>query len=168
MEQLYAESSVKQQTTAKVIVLKAVLITGIILLLAIALLSRVTLLTLVSVAALVALIWYWPRFKIEWEYVFCDGQIDFDQILGGEKRKTKLRIELDDADVIAPMDSHRMDGYRHLPVRDFSSLRPETKKYGIAIRLAGKEDKIVIVFEPSEKILNMINTKFPNKTEISE
>lgn len=168
MEQLYAESSVKQKTTAKVIALKTILVTGVILLIAIGFLSGITLLTMLAAAAIVALIWYWPRFKVEWEYVFCDGQLDFDMIMGGEKRKTKLRIELEDADVIAPMDSHKLDGYRHLTVRDFSSLRPDVTKYGIAIKLEGKEEKILLVFEPSKKMLDMIKTKFPNKTEIAE
>ncbi len=168
MEQLYAESSVKQKTTAKVMVLKTILIIGIVLLLGIGFLSGKTLLALLSIVAVIALVWYWPRFKVEWEYVFCDGQLDFDQILGGQKRKTILRVELDDADVIAPMASPRMDGYRHLPVRDFSSLSPEAEKYGIAIRLEGKEEKAVLVFEPNEKMIKMINTKFPNKTEIAK
>lgn len=168
MEQLYAESSVKQKTTGKVIFLKIVLIIGVILLFAIGFLSGITLLTLLSIAAIIGLIWYWPRFKVEWEYVFCDGQLDFDQILGGERRKTKLRIELEDADVIVPMDSHRMDGYRHLPVIDYSSLRQEVVKYGIVIRLEGKEDKTVLVFEPGKKMLDMIQTKFPGKTEIAK
>lgn len=168
MEQLYAETSVKQKTTAKAICLKVLLIIGVIILLGIGFLSRNSLLLMLSVGALVLLVWYWPRFKVEWEYVFCDGQLDFDQILGGEKRKTILRIELDDADVIAPMSSHRMDGYRHLPVRDFSSLQPDAKPYGIAIKSEGKEEKVVLVFEPSKKMLDMISTKFPNKTEVEE
>lgn len=168
MEQLYAESSVKQKTTAKVTFLKIILIIGVIILFAIGFLSRINLLSLLSVAAVVALVWYWPRFKIEWEYIFCDGQLDFDQILGGEKRKTVLRVELEDADVIAPMDSHRMDGYRHLSVRNFSSLREEATVYGIAIKPEGKEEKVVLVFEPSRKMLEMIQAKFPNKTEIAD
>lgn len=168
MEQLYAESNVKRKTTAGVTALKAVLILGVIVLMAIGFLSRITLLCLLAIAAICGLVWYWPRFKVEWEYVFCDGQIDFDQILGGEKRKTVLRIQLEDADLIAPMDSHRLDGYRHLPIRDYSSRRPEAKTYGIAIRLEGKEEKILLVFEPGKKMLNMINAKFPGKTEIAE
>lgn len=167
MEQLYSETSVKRKTPPKVTFLKIILIIGVVVLFTIGLFST-TLITMLAVVALIALIWYWPRFKVEWEYVFCDGQIDFDQILGGEKRKTILRIELEDADLIAPMDSHRMDGYRHLPVRDFSSLEPEKKKYGIATRLEGKEDKVVLVFEPNRKMLDMINTKFPGKTEITD
>lgn len=168
MEQLYAESNVKQKTTAKVTVLKALLIFGVILLFGIGFFSGQALLVMLAIAAIIGVVWYWPRFKVEWEYVFCDGQIDFDQILGGEKRKTILRIELEDADLIAPMDSHRMDGYRHLPARDYSSLRPEAKKYGIATRLEGKEEKVVLVFEPNQKMLDMIKTKFPGKTEIAE
>lgn len=120
MEQSYAETSVKQKTTAKVAVLKGLLIFGVILLMGAGFLSRVALLAMLSVAALILLIWYWPRFKVEWEYVYCDGQLDFDMIQGGEKRKTVLRIELENAAVIAPMDSPKMDGYRHLQISGFS------------------------------------------------
>ena len=128
----------------------------------------ISILILLAVLAVVALVWYWPRFKVEWEYVFCDGQLDFDRIQGGEKRKTILRIELENADVIAPMHSHRMDGYRHLPVRDFSSLQPDAKPYGIAIREEGKEEKVVLLFEPSKKMIDLICNKFPGKTELAD
>jgi hypothetical protein len=167
MEPLYAEANAKQMVTARVILLKTLLIFGVVVIALIGLLTQMTLLILLDIAAVVALIWYWPRFHVEWEYVFCDGQIDFDQILGGEKRKTILRIQLEDADLIAPMDSHRMDAYRHLQARDYSSLRPEAKKYGIATRLEGKEEKVVLVFEPNEKMLSMISTKYPGKTELA-
>lgn len=166
MEQSYAETSVKQKTTAKVAVLKVLLIIGIILLTGIGFLSRMSVLILLSVVALILLIWYWPRFNIEWEYVFCDGQLDFDMIMGGQKRKTVLRVELENAAVIAPMDSHKMDGYRHLPVRDYSSLQADAKPYGIAIKLGEKEEQAVLLFEPSEKMIGMIQSKFPQKTEV--
>lgn len=166
MEQLYAETCVKQKTTAKATALKALWILGTVLLFGARLFVPSRLVILPGVASLVLLIWYWPRFKVEWEYVFCDGQLDFDRIQGGEKRKTMLRVELQDADVIAPMDSYRMDGYRHLAVRDFSSLNTAAKPYGIVIREEGREEKVVLVFEPSPKMLGMIQSKFPGKTEI--
>lgn len=165
MESSYAETSVKQKTTARVKLLKTVLVIGAVLLVAIGLLSGIRFLVLPAVAGVILLVWYWPRFNIEWEYVFCDGQLDFDRIQGGEKRKTILRVELEDADVIAPMDSHRMDGYRHLPVRDFSSLRPDAKPYGIAIKAEGREEKVVLVFEPNERMMDLIRSQFPGKTE---
>lgn len=166
MEQSYAETSVKQKTTAKTVVLKVLLVIGVILLMGGGFLSRMSLLILLSVAALILLIWYWPRFKVEWEYVFCDGQLDFDMIMGGEKRKNILRVELENAAVIAPMESHKMDGYRHLPVRDFSSRQADAKPYGIAIKIGEKEEQTVLLFEPSEKMIGLIQTKFPQKTEL--
>lgn len=165
MESSYAETSVKQKTTARVKLLKTVLVIGAVLLVAIGLLSGIRFLVLPAVAGVILLVWYWPRFNIEWEYVFCDGQLDFDRIQGGEKRKTILRVELEDADVIAPMDSQRMDGYRHLPVRDFSSLKPDAKPYGIAIKAEGREEKVVLVFEPNERMMDLIRSQFPGKTE---
>lgn len=106
--------------------------------------------------------WYWPRFRKEWEYVFCDGQLDFDLIKGGEKRKHILRIELENADVVAPLGSEALDGYRHLPVKDFSSGRQEAHLYGIATRLPKQESKVLIRFEPNEKMLKMMKDKCPN------
>lgn len=166
MEQLYAETCVKQKTTSKATALKALFIIGIVLLFGAGFLLKSRLVSLLGVAAIILLVWYWPRFKVEWEYVFCDGQLDFDRIQGGQSRKTMLRVELQNADVIAPMDSHKMDGYRHLPVRNFSSLNTEAKLYGIAIREEGREEKVVLVFEPSPKMLDMIHSKFPDKTEL--
>lgn len=168
MEQSYAEAGVKQKTTAKINVLKGLLIAGVTVLMVVGFLSRVAFLILLSVAAVILLVWYWPRFQVEWEYVYCDGQLDFDMIQGGQKRKTVLRIELENAAVIAPMTSPKMDGYKHLPVKNFSSLKPEARPYGIAIKLGEKEEQAVLLFEPSEKMIGMIQMKFPQKTEVEK
>ena len=99
------------------------------------------------------------------EYVYCDGQLDFDQIYGGEKRKNALRIEIEDADVIAPIGSSRLDGYRHLGKKDFSSKEADARLYGIATKLEGSNDKTVIIFEPSDKMLDMMAAKCPQTVE---
>ncbi len=167
MEQSYAEANAKKKVTGAVIALKAILIVLVILIFLATLLSGIRLLVLIGVAAVFALIWYWPRFKVEWEYVFCDGQLDFDMIQGGERRKNILRIEIEDADVIAPMDSTRLDGYRHLDVRDYSSMKEDAKRYGIAIRLPEKEDKVLILFEPTSRMIELMHKKCPEIVEIS-
>ena len=167
MNDLYAETAVKRKTTTSDIALKAVLIIGIILIfiLSIVLSGQFgRILTFAAMIAGVVLVWYWPRFHVEWEYVFCDGQLDFDMILGGDKRKQVLRIEIEKADLIAPIYSKRMDGYRHLKRKDYSSLRTDTKKYAIVKKLT--EEKIVLVFEPNEKMLDMMMAKAPNIVEL--
>lgn len=164
MEQSYTEANAKKKTTAGVIALKILLILIVILLVFASLFQRLIL--LVAIAAGVALIWYWPRFKIVWEYVYCDGQLDFDMIQGGERRKNILRIEIENADVVAPVDSERLAGYRHLEVRDYSSRNADADVYGIATRLPEKgEEKVLILFEPSERMVEMMHTKCPNIVE---
>ena len=124
MEQSYAEANAKVKTSISSILTKALCIIVILALFALSFMG-VRYVMIVAVALAGFLVWYWPRFRKEWEYVFCDGQLDFDLIKGGEKRKHILRIELENADVVAPLGSEALDGYRHLPVKDFSSGRQE-------------------------------------------
>ncbi len=167
MEQsTYTEANAKKKNGAGTVVLKTLLILIILMIFAASLLSRITLIMFVGVGAIFLLIWYWPRFNVEWEYVYCDGQLDFDMIQGGEKRKNILRIEIEDADVVAPLDSDRLAGYQHLEVKDYSSTREDADMYGIAIRLPEKENKVLIKFEPSEKMVDMMHSKCPNIVEV--
>lgn len=164
MEQSYTEATAKRKTSAGVILLKVLLVTIVVLLVLASLFQR--LLLLVAVAGGAALIWYWPRFKVTWEYIYCDGQLDFDMIQGGEKRKNILRIEIENADVIAPLASERLAGYRHIDQRDYSSRSGGDGVFGIATRLPDKgEEKVLILFEPSEKMIDMMHAKCPNIVE---
>lgn len=171
MEQSYAEANAKRKTTGAARALKVTLILLVLLVFLGSLFAAVqlgkNLIVFVGVAAIFGLIWYWPRFKVEWEYVFCDGQLDFDMIQGGEKRKNILRIEIEDADVIAPVASKRLDGYRHLETKDYSSMREDAKIYGIATRLPEKQEKVVILFEPTMRMLELMQKKCPEIVEIS-
>lgn len=165
MEQTYAEAIVKKKSTSATLALKIVFIALIAVVFIFSFLLNQRLILLVGVAGIFALVWYWPRFKVEWEYVYCDGQIDFDMIQGGEKRKNVLRIEIEDADAIAPIDSPRLDGYRHLEVKDYSSLRPDANVYGIATRLKENADKVLIKFEPTGRMVECMYNKCPNVVE---
>ena len=104
---------------------------------------------------------------MEWEYVFCDGQLDFDMIQGGERRKNILRIEIEDADAVAPIQSTKLDGYRHLEVRDYSSMNEKANVYGIATRLPEKEEKVMILFEPTSRMVELMQKKCPEIVSLS-
>ncbi|MBP3578929.1 MAG: hypothetical protein J6K15_12535, partial [Lachnospiraceae bacterium] len=92
-----------------------------------------------------------------------DGQLDFDKISGGAKRKTMLRVDFEKLVVIAPKNSHALDGYRHngVAVKDFSSLDENAKVYGMVV--TGGEQNTMIYFEPSEKMLAAMKQKAPRK-----
>ena len=105
-----------------------------------------------------------PTFDVDFEYVYVDGQIDFDRISSGERRKTMLRTDLDNIEVMAPMSSHRMDQFKNMQginKRDFSSMRPDAAVYGIVFGEGDKRN--LVIFEPSEEMIALALRKAPRK-----
>lgn len=105
-----------------------------------------------------------PLLNVDYEYIFCDGQIDFDRISGGEKRKTVLKLDMDNIEIMAPEKSHQLDSYNHMEgitVKDFSSKIADHKKYSIFLSNEGK--KLLVIFEPSEKMVEFAKQKAPRK-----
>ena len=121
-------------------------------------------LAILGIAAVAACYFLYPMFNIEYEYVFVDGQIDFDRISGGQKRKNMLRLDLDNIEVMAPENSHRLDGYRNqqgTEKKDFTSGTAQGNRY--CIFLAQNGSKLMVVFEPSDKIIEYSRQKAPRK-----
>ena len=62
------------------------------------------------------------------------------------KRKRVKSLNLTEADLIAPLNSHRMDYYngnQKMKVLDYSSGNPDHKRFGIIIRDGGEACKAV-------------------------
>ena len=164
-ESNYCECVVPRKATLKDSVIKASLIT---------LATLVTLIGFViPLAFLVAAIgWYliftfWPRFQVVYEYVFVDGQIDFDRILGGSTRKQCKRIDLDTATIVAPARSHALDGYKHLQKKplDYTSLDPERENLVYVIVNGEGNTAELIRFEPDETLIAHMKRKAPRKVQ---
>lgn len=162
MESMYAEAGVKRSSTPKLVLLRVFLIFAVIFTFMLAASTANKLMFALGAGMAFFVIWYWPRLNVEWEYIFVDGQLDFDTISGGEKRKTRLRIDFDEVEVVAPKKSHALDAYRHNKVRDYSSLRKDAEVY-VIIAKVGEEGLNQIYFEPSEKMLTVMKSKAPRK-----
>ncbi len=161
MNQLYAEAGVKRKETTKSMALRILLIMGVVIGVLLMLVGNY--IGIIGIVLVVAMVFLFPRLNIEYEYVFVDGQIDFDRITGKAKRKTVLRIDMEQVELVAPEGSHALDGYTHVQFekKDFTSGDKNAKPY---IIIANKEDKKYrIAFEPSEKMLSMIKQKGPRK-----
>ena len=96
-----------------------------------------------------------------YEYIFVDGQIDFDRILNGAKRKTLKRTDLEKIEIVAPEGSHKLDPFSRLPVVDYSSGY-DTDRHYIAVA-TGEKGNEQIRFTPDEKMLSMMRMKAPSK-----
>jgi hypothetical protein len=161
MNQSYAEAGVKRRETATSLLLRSLMVLGIII--GALLMMFGGLFGILGIIIIVLMIFLFPKLNIEYEYVFVDGQIDFDRITGKAKRKTLLRIDMEQVEVIAPEGSHSLDGYTYVQYekKDFSSGDKNAKPY--IIIASDKEKKYRIAFEPNEKMLSVIKQKSPRK-----
>ncbi len=161
MNQLYTEVGVKRKENSTTMMLRTFMIIGIVLGAFMLLLGSYF--AIVGVIIVAALVFLMPRLKVEFEYVFVDGQIDFDRIVAGSKRKTALRIDMEQVEIVAQESSHALDSYKQqqFDKRDFTSGDKAKKAFVI---IASKDDKRYYVrFEPTEEMLAMIRQKNPRK-----
>lgn len=163
MNESYAEYSIKRRQTAKDYFIKLLMIflTLFMLVFGGSLIGAYSI--TVAVALGVVCFFWFPRMNLEYEYVYCDGQLDFDRISGNAKRKTVLRIDFEKVEIVAPVNSHALDPFNNNPqlkVKDFSSLAPDKNVYALILR-----DEVItkILFEPNEKMLDCMKQKTPRK-----
>ncbi len=161
MNELYAEAGVKRKETLGTIALRFGLV--FVAIIAFLLTFQNSILLFLSAILIVAIVYIFPRLNVEYEYVFCDGQLDFDKIMGNAKRKTILKVDFEQVEVMAPEGSHSLDGYTYLKttVKDFSSKRKDVKPYVIVTRKG--EMSLKILFEPNAKMISCIKMKYPRK-----
>lgn len=163
MEELYSETYLKAKPSQKRLMARIGLILLCIALLFVDLFILHSALGLfVVIIADGAIIYFMPTKDIAYEYVFVDGQIDFDCIIGGNKRKHKKRTDLEKIDLVAPEDSNALYQYKNLPMLDFSSGSKGDKHYIAISRSDSGQERIK--FTPDEKLLE--NMKFKGRSKI--
>jgi len=163
MEGSYVEAGVKRKDTLVTIALRISMIMVSVLLF---LLAFIIQWVMILAAALICLdIFLIPYLKVEYEYIFCDGQIDFDCIRGGARRKHILRIDMEEVEIVAMKNSHALDSYQNISgkgrVFDFTSGTENGRVYTVVVHHNG--NLIKVSFEPSEKMLSCIQQKSPRK-----
>ena len=166
MGETYAEAGVSRLPTAKTYLIKFLLVFLTVASMFLTLTVSFALFTFVLVC-IMAISFIFPRLNVEYEYVYCDGQIDFDRISGKAKRKRLLRIDMEQVEIVAPETSHALDSYRNnksYTLKNFSSLKKDAKPY--AIYSISGESRYKILFEPSEKMLECMRYKAPRKVMI--
>ena len=110
MSDLYSELLVKKESTAKDGIMKY----GLIVLTALAVLAGIfvnPLILLVAVVLGIACYFVIPKTDVEYEYLFVNGEFDIDMVMAKSKRKRVKSFNLSEADLVAPLNSHRMDYY---------------------------------------------------------
>lgn len=101
--------------------------------------------------------------SVEYEYLFAEGGLSVDRIMGKARRKKVFDCEKEDIQVVAPADSFVLKDYEHKDVRvkDFSSGRGDARVYALIYQKGPENLKVLI--EPSEKMVGAMRRAFPRK-----
>ena len=108
-----------------------------------------------GLAALILVIFVvFPYFKVEYEYSLLNHYLEISAIFNKEKRKKKIEIDLQKAEIIAPTDSPRLGHYSPAKIQNFSSGNKNAKTY--SIMTTNNNQLFSIVIEPDEKMLSLM------------
>lgn len=163
MEELYSETYLKAKPSSqRTLVRIGLIFCCIFLVLAALIVFRSSLIVFFAIAADALIIYFMPSKDIAYEYVFVDGQIDFDCIIAGNKRKHKKRTDIAQIDLVAPENSPSLNPYQNLPLFDYSSGDSGDKHFIAISRAENGNERIK--FTPDEKLIE--NMKFKGRSKI--
>ena len=163
MSDLYSELLVKRERTIKDSIIKY----GLIVLTVIAVIASLISTPLIWIAAIalgIACYFVIPKTDVEYEYLFVNGEFDIDMVMAKSKRKRVKSFNLSEADLVAPLNSHRLDYYngnQNMKVLDYSSGNPQHKRFGVITRLDNATCKIIL--EPDEALAQAMKKTAPSK-----
>jgi hypothetical protein len=164
-EGLYSDTYVHSRLTEQKVMMRRLMIAACIILPVLALLAVPGLMKLLALLAAVIidiiLIYFLPNKQVDYEYVFVDGQIDFDRIIAQNSRKTMCQTDLEKVEVVAPEGSHALDAFQNLPLQDYSSGSDQDRHFIIVAK--GEKGNIKIRFTPNERLLEQMKTKSYSK-----
>lgn len=103
---------------------------------------------------------FFKRFNLEFEYTYFNGDLDIDRIKGEESRKRVFETNMKDVEVIAPTGSIELHPYKRLKTYDYSS---NTKNKTYEMITVKKGQKVKIIFEPNQEILEGMKMLAPRK-----
>ena len=164
MNDQYLEEGIKCLDTGKNKAIRAGLIAGVVCSFILVLINPALIIT--PIVAIAITVFIFSRLKIEYEYIYADGQIDFDRISGNARRKTLMRVDIENAEVIAPTNSDSIKAYNNndrIKVKDYSSYDSNVSTYSMIVSKNGELYKII--FEPSERMIKSMKYKQPRKVK---
>lgn len=162
MNDFYTEQLVKRKATGKVILAKIGMI--ILTFLSLILLLRVPFAFILTAVLVAVDIFFFRNMDLEYEYLFVNGELDVDKITARSKRKTVFSTNLDELELLAPTGSSELRLVQAEKTYNFSSMTEGLKTYELIVSQKGQ--KIKVIFEPNDTILNGFKTLASRKVII--
>ena len=105
-----------------------------------------------------------PGFDLEYEYMYVNGEIDIDKIMGKQKRKRCATYDVENMEILAPSNSHALDSYKNnkeIRVKDYTSLDPQVPSYSLVFNRENHRE--LVKLELNENVVGDIRRIAPRK-----
>lgn len=161
MEENYVEWLVKRRDPVYAIPLKALMIAVCVISVFLALQTMFGI--IIMAAAFIGTYFVFINLSIEFEYLYADGGLRIDRIMGKARRKKVFDCEKADVQFVAPSDSYMLKDYENANTKlaDYSSGRKDGKVYAMIYQKGSESRKVL--FEPNEKMINAMRRAYLRK-----
>lgn len=160
MSETYVECLVKKKKSALMSLLRVVLVAlaVIFVLIGFAVLPALIIGILFGVAAYFISL----NSDLEYEYLYLDKEITIDKVMAKTKRKRVAQYEVERMEILAPVKSYHLDGYKNRTVKtiDYSSGEEKQPDLRYAMYYDGG---IKVILEPNEDMIKAIKNIAPRK-----
>lgn len=119
---------------------------------------------LIPVALVLVDVYLFKELDLEYEYLFVNGDLDIDKIMAKSKRKRIFSMTVEDLELLAPTGSSELRLVQTQKTYNYSSREQGAKTYELITTQKGQ--KVKVIFEPNETILNGFKTLAPRKVII--
>ncbi len=161
VEENYVEWLVKRKDPAFAIPVKILMI--VLCAVAVVLALQTVLGVIFLAAAAAATYFVFQNLSIEYEYLFADGGLRVDRIMGKARRKKAFECEREEVQIVAPADSYVLKDYQtsNMKIIDCSSSTKGAKVYAMIAQKGPDHTKVLI--EPNERMLSAMRRSLPSK-----
>ena len=165
MKDVYVEWLVNRRPSKVFKALKALCIV-VLVLVAIAFLLTFNVFLMVGVVAMGFATHYANSFtKVEYEYIYVNGDMAVDRILNKSSRKRLIVFDMSKVEIVAPLGSPKLDGFAHKDYKqvDYTS---GVRKPGSHIFVMYYGDGQKVLLEPNRELVEAMRDKIPHKVHM--
>ncbi len=164
MNEFFTEHLVKRPSNSTTLLKKAGLVVATVVV-SFLLMMFIPSFAFLLIAGLIALdVFLFGKMNLEFEYIYYNGDMDIDKIMNMQSRKRVFSTNIKEIDVVAPKGSDQLMPFQRLKVLDFSSQISENRTYEMVTSYKG--EKVRVIFEPNDVILNGMKYLAPRKVFI--
>lgn len=159
MSDYYTEQLVKKKSNGKDLMIKILLIAATVVSVFVVFMFPLGIILPVIMIALD--VFMFQRLDVEYEYLYVNGELDIDKIMHKAKRKRIFSMNVNDLEVLAPVNAGELRQYQRAKSYNYSSGTGTADLYALVVTEKGVQKKII--FEPNETIVEGFYILAPRK-----